>query len=103
MGPIEKAYMLRFPNITVWELLLPEAARNQYWLCDKSETESDDDSHGLTIQEGTSTTSDRRLGHWCTRYADCVQSTGAMTDYLATESRRCPTGTPVALGTLLLL
>ena len=35
--------------------------------------ESDDDSHTVTIQEGKSTRSGRRVGHWSTRYADFVQ------------------------------
>ena len=39
----------------------------------ESESESDDDSHTVTIQEGSSTRSDRRVGHWPTRYADFVQ------------------------------
>ena len=48
---------------------------NDLVLCDESESksESDDDSHTVTIQEGTSTRSDRRVGHWSTRYADFVQ------------------------------
>ena len=48
---------------------------NDLVLCDESESdsESDDDSHTATIQEGTSTRSGRRVGHWSTRYADFVQ------------------------------
>ena len=34
---------------------------------------SDDDSHTVTRQEGTSTRNGRRVGHWSTRYADFVQ------------------------------
>ena len=51
---------------------------NDLVLCDESqsESESDDDSHTETIQEGTSTRSGRRVGHWSTRYADFVQWTG---------------------------
>ena len=44
---------------------------NDLVLCDESK--SDDDSHTVTIQEGTSTRSGRRVGHWSTRYADFVQ------------------------------
>ena len=44
---------------------------NDLVLCDESEP--DDDSHTVTIQEGTSTRSGRRVGHWSTRYADFVQ------------------------------
>ena len=39
----------------------------------ESASESNDDSHTVTIQEGTSTRSGHRVGHWCTRYADFVQ------------------------------
>lgn len=51
---------------------------NDLVLCDESkgESESDDDNHIVTIQEGTSTRSGRRVGHWSTRYADFVQWTG---------------------------
>ena len=47
-------------------------------LCDESESvsESDDDSHTVTIQEGTSTRSGHRVGHWSTRYDDFIQWTG---------------------------
>ena len=48
---------------------------NDLVLCDESESgsESDDDSHTVAIQEGTSTGSGHRVGHWSTRCADFVQ------------------------------
>ena len=50
-------------------------SNNDLVLCDESESESesDDDSHTVTTQEGTSTGSGRRVGHWPTRCADFVQ------------------------------
>ena len=48
---------------------------NDLVLCDESESESEsgDDSHTVTIQEGTYTGSGCRVGHWPTRCADFVQ------------------------------
>ena len=47
---------------------------NDLVLCDEreSEIESYDDSHIVTIQEGTSTRGGRRVRHWSTRYIDFV-------------------------------
>ena len=47
---------------------------NDLVLCDEreSEIESYDDSHTVTIQEGTSTRGGRRVRHWSSRYADFV-------------------------------
>ena len=44
-------------------------------VCDENESEgeSDDDSRTITIQEGTSTRSGCRVGHWSTRCDDFVQ------------------------------
>ena len=47
---------------------------NDLVLCDEreSEIESHDDSHTVTIQDGTSTRGGRRVRHWSSRYADFV-------------------------------
>ena len=65
-----------FPSsVSVCEDSDESDSNNDLILCDESEieSESDDDSHTVTIQEGLSTGSGRRVGHWPTRCADFFQ------------------------------
>ena len=64
-----------FPSsVSVGEDSDESDSENDFVLCDESESqsESNDDSLTVTIQEGTSTRSGRRVRHWSTRYADFV-------------------------------